>query len=124
MEVPACCPYCDQPFVWEVDLHVDRELGWEAPNAPAFLFRCAGCQGTVRVLLGWSLERGSDPRPLRLVGGPAPLEAAPHILLVDRAKIRSLSSRSERWLVSTTTSAWARTESRSARSSSTSTPET
>ena len=84
MEVPACCPYCDQPFVWEVDLHVDRELGWEAPNAPAFLFRCAGCQGTVRVLLGWSLERGSDPRPLRLVGGPAPLEAAPHILLVDR----------------------------------------
>jgi hypothetical protein len=83
VEVPACCPCCDEPFVWELDLHVDRELGWEAPNAPAFLFRCARCQSAVRVRLGWSLERGSDPRPLRLVGGPTQLRAGrPHIVLV------------------------------------------
>jgi hypothetical protein len=83
MEVPGCCPHCEEPFIWELDLRVERELGWAAPHAPAFNFRCASCQGAVQVRLGWSLERGSDPRPLRLVGGPAPAAAAPCILLVD-----------------------------------------
>jgi len=83
MEVPACCPHCEAPFVWGIDLHVDRELGWAAPNAPSFLFRCAACAGIVRIALDWRLERGADPRPLQLVGGPSPQPPAPRVVLVD-----------------------------------------
>jgi len=82
MEVPACCPRCGAPAVWELELRVDRELAWAAPEGPSFRFRCASCGGLVRVGFRWNLEPGSDPRPLRLVGGPA--EPAPRILLVDR----------------------------------------
>jgi hypothetical protein len=84
MEIPACCPLCDEPFVWELSLAVDRELAWAAPEAPSFLFRCARCEGTVRISFDWRLERGTDPRRLTLVGGATPEPPAPCILLVDR----------------------------------------
>jgi hypothetical protein len=83
LEVPACCPHCDETFLWSVSLAVDRELAWAAPHAPLFLFRCAACSGAVRITFEWALRRGSDPRPLRIVGGPSPLSPAPRILLVD-----------------------------------------
>jgi hypothetical protein len=83
MEVPACCPRCGAAYVWELGLAVDRELAWAAPDALCFRFRCASCAGEVRVGFAWQLERGSAARPLRLVGGPAPLPASPRILLVD-----------------------------------------
>jgi len=83
VEVPATCPHCEAAFIWEVDLRVDRELAWAAPEGPAFRFRCEACDGEVRVALGFGLERGADPRPLRLVGGPSSLPSRPQILLVD-----------------------------------------
>ncbi len=63
---------------------VDQELAWQAPGAPRFLFACAGCEGVVAVTFAWSLEQGSDPRHLRLAGGPTEVEESPRILLVDR----------------------------------------
>jgi hypothetical protein len=83
MEIPACCPRCDEPFCWELDLTVDRELAWAAPNSPAFTFLCTSCQGPVRITFAWSLERGSAPRHLRLVGEPGQQPEIPCILLVD-----------------------------------------
>jgi hypothetical protein len=67
-----------------VDLAVDREVAWAAPQGPEFLFRCAACESTVRIALSFHLERGSDPRPLRLFGGGTELVARPCILLVDQ----------------------------------------
>jgi len=84
MEVPACCPICDEPFRWELDLAVEQEIAWMAPNAPAFAFCCAGCGGHVEITFRWSLERGDHPRALTLVGGATPLPSSPQILLVDR----------------------------------------
>jgi hypothetical protein len=84
VEIPACCPACDEPFVWELDLTVDRELAWAAPDGPAFTFQCAGCQALVQIAFAWRLERGSDPRQLQLVGGATPSRPVPRILLVER----------------------------------------
>jgi hypothetical protein len=84
MQIPACCPSCDEAFVWELDLTVDRELAWEAPHAPGFLFQCEKCQARVRITFAWHLEQGSAPRPLQLVGGATPAPEMPRILLVDR----------------------------------------
>jgi hypothetical protein len=84
VEVPACCPHCDDPLSWELIFHVSEEIGFAAPHAPAFLFRCATCMGLVRVSFHWALEAGADPRPLRLVdktNTAAPL--LPRIILVD-----------------------------------------
>lgn len=83
MEIPSVCPHCDAPYRWELSLAVDQELAWRAPGAPAFLFACAECEGLVSLTFAWSLAAGSDPRPLRLAGGPTELEEAPRILLVD-----------------------------------------
>ena len=83
VDVPACCPRCAEPFCWEIDLRVERELAWAAPRGPAFLFRCAACGAAVRVELRFQLERGAHPRPLRLVGGAAPCPPVSCILLVD-----------------------------------------
>ena len=69
MQIPSCCPHCDAPFSWEVDLSVERELAWAAPNSPAFLFRCASCGEAVRIRFDWRLERGTAPRALLLVEG-------------------------------------------------------
>ena len=84
MEIPACCPACDEPFVWELDLRVDRELAWAAPHGPAFTFSCSSCAAAVTIAFAWRLERGEDPRRLQLVGGATPSPPAPRILLVDR----------------------------------------
>lgn len=62
---------------------MDRELAWAAPNAPSFSFLCEACQEMVRITFTWNLEQGSDPRPLRLVGGPSEVRPEPRILLVD-----------------------------------------
>jgi hypothetical protein len=84
MEIPACCPHCAHPYCWELDLRVERELAWASPHAPAFTFLCAACSQPVRITFVWRLEQGSDPRPLRLVGGPHSLSPeVPRILLVD-----------------------------------------
>jgi len=83
MEIPSCCPHCDEPYRWEIDLSVDRELAWMAPNSPGFAFLCASCGGQVEITFDWKLEQGSDPRRLLLVGGPTPLRPHPCILLVD-----------------------------------------
>jgi hypothetical protein len=83
VEIPACCPHCDEPACWEIDLTVDRELAWAAPHGPSFVFRCTSCDNLVQISFDWQLERGSDPRPLKLVGGPTPEPPAPRILLVD-----------------------------------------
>lgn len=82
MEIPSCCPHCDEPYRWEVSLQVDQELAWMAPGAPAFTFVCTNCQGRVEVAFEWGLERGSAPRRLTLAGGPTPLHPQPRILLV------------------------------------------
>ncbi len=82
MEVPCCCPRCGAPFRWELSLELDREIAWQAPHAPAFAFRCQACDAAVELSFRWALERGDHPRPLRVVGGPAPQAAAPGILLV------------------------------------------
>ncbi len=84
MEIPSCCPHCDEPYRWEIDLHVDRELAWAAPNGPAFAFQCAHCEELVEITFQWNLEQGSDPRRLTLVGGPTAQPSRPCILLVDR----------------------------------------
>jgi hypothetical protein len=84
VELLAPCPRCAAPASWEIDLRVDRELGWAAPDGPRFLFRCPRCDADIAVALRWTLDRGSDPRPLRLVGGPTPSPPTPCILLVDR----------------------------------------
>ena len=83
MEIPSCCPHCDEPYRWEIDLKVDRELAWMAPNSPGFAFLCAHCGGQVEVTFDWSLEQGSDAHRLLLVGGATPLRPRPNILLVD-----------------------------------------
>ena len=83
MQIPSCCPFCDEPFVWELQLAVDRELAWAAPDAPGFLFQCERCQGQVRITFVWRLEQGSAPRTLQLVGAKTPSPAEPRILLVD-----------------------------------------
>lgn len=83
MQIPSTCPHCDEPHVWELDLTVDRELAWAAPEGPGFFFRCASCQRLVRVGFNWRLERGAAPRQLRLVGDAAPSPPLPRILLVD-----------------------------------------
>jgi len=84
LKIPACCPRCDEPLVWELDLEVEQELAWAAPSAPGFLFRCSACHSLVRVTFAWRLEQGSDPRALTLAGGATSAPAAPRILLVDR----------------------------------------
>ena len=83
MEIPSVCPHCDAPYRWELSLAVERELAWRAPDGPAFLFACAGCGGIVSISFAWSLVQGSDPRHLRLAGGPADLQESPRIMLVD-----------------------------------------
>ena len=83
MEIPSTCPHCGEPHVWELDLAVDRELAWAAPDGPGFLFCCASCQGSVRIGFTWRLEQGEAPRRLQLVGGATPSPPAPSILLVD-----------------------------------------
>jgi hypothetical protein len=84
MEVPSCCPHCDAALRWELQLSVDRELGWQHPNAPSFLFRCQRCGGQLEITFRWRLQRGSDPRRLQLVGGATPQAPLPRIVLVDR----------------------------------------
>ncbi len=83
MEVPACCPHCETPFSWEVNLAVEEEIGWAAPQAPSFLFQCDACQELVRITLSWQLKRGATPRHLELVGGPSPRPPSPQIILAD-----------------------------------------
>lgn len=83
MDLRAACPRCREEHTWEPSFVVEEELAWAAPEGPALLFRCR-CQGLVRIGLRFNLERGSDPRPLRLVGGATPAPARPCILLVDR----------------------------------------
>jgi hypothetical protein len=84
VDVPSCCPRCGEPFCWVVGFSIDREVAWAAPHGPAFLFRCAACEDALGIAFTWRLERGSDPRPLRLVGGGTSLPAKPCILLVDQ----------------------------------------
>ena len=83
MEIPSVCPHCLAPYRWELSLAVEQELAWRAPEAPSFLFACAACEGEVSLTFAWRLALGSDPRPLRLAGGPTALEASPRIMLVD-----------------------------------------
>jgi hypothetical protein len=81
MDVPACCPHCDTACVWDVELKVERELAWEHPHGPAFPFRCPHCERVLRITFDWQVERGADPRSLRVVAATArPPE--PAILLV------------------------------------------
>lgn len=81
MEIPSTCPHCDAALIWEVDLHIDRELAWAHPNSPSFLFGCPRCEKLVRVDFVWQLERGAAARRLRLVGGSR-RDGPPRLLLV------------------------------------------
>lgn len=83
MEVPSICPHCEEPFVWQLNLRVETELGWRHPEAPRFWFRCASCEGLLFVTFTWHLERGHGSRPLQLVHGRLPRPAVPCIILVD-----------------------------------------
>lgn len=83
MEVPAPCPHCGVPFVWDMDFAVEREIAWQAPQAPRFRFRCTSCEAFVVVTFSWKLEAGAAPRTLRIAGEAASLPPAPRMLLVD-----------------------------------------
>ena len=83
MDVPSTCPHCEQPAVWEIDLRVDEEIAWAAPQSPRFRFACPSCRRHFTIGFTWSLEAGEAPRRLQLVGGASPSPPRPAILLVD-----------------------------------------
>ncbi|MCA9669170.1 MAG: hypothetical protein KC503_26420 [Myxococcales bacterium] len=83
-DVRAACPHCALSLVWDVDISVEREIAFAAPNSPRFPFACPSCSKLVAISFEWHLVVGDAPRRLEVVGGAARRpELEPAILLVD-----------------------------------------